>query len=77
MLGSFLTVFCNTLKNIWWSAESGRETWKMAGSSTDFLSGEDLKAILSEIKSDFFDESTESALMATETFSEMETEEPE
>ena len=51
MLGLFLIVPCNMLKDIGWLAEDGREICKKAESSTDFLFGEDLEAILSLIKS--------------------------
>ena len=41
----FLTVFCNVLKNMKRSVQDDTEIYKMAGSSTDFLSGKGLEAI--------------------------------
>ena len=60
MLGPFLIVLYNMLKSIggWITA-----TQKLAGSSTEYLFGEDLEAILSYIVSHSFDESLESTSM--------------
>ena len=60
MLGPFLIVLCNMLKSIGWLDYSDT---KMAGSSTEYLFGEDLEAILSYIVSHSFDESLESTSM--------------
>lgn len=72
----FLTVFCNVLKNMKRSVQDDTEIYKMAGSSTDFLSGKGLEAIFSFTESeDSFDDSPQSASMVTETCWEMQTEE--
>lgn len=46
VLGLFLIVLCNMLKNIGWSDYNSIEIWELVGRSTDFLFGEDLEAIL-------------------------------
>ena len=55
MIGPFYITACNILKNIGCSDYNGTEIWKMVGSSTDFLFGENREAILSLVESDAFD----------------------
>ena len=72
MLGLFLIVPSNMLKNIRWWAYIGTKTWKMARSSTYFLFSKNLEGILSLTGSYSFDKSPKSAPMITETSSEMQ-----